>query len=232
MCLAVGLVTVGLEAHLGNDRSQAAAKEPGQVLAEAGFAGLALAENQDGIFTIEGYLDKAEHRRKLMALLHENGIQARIRVYSMEKLVSSCTDFFTRAGHRIQARAGGRGEIVLTGQAPDKAGVEKILGRIKKDVPGILGFVDRIAYGLGKPSSPSDTRGALSGTTGSRPAQVPRLSILSVSLGQTPSMVLGDGRRYFEGSRIKPGFLIKKIDSHGIVLEKGNQTAIYHIGGE
>jgi hypothetical protein len=209
---------------------------PGQVLAQAGFAGLTVTEDGDGLATIDGYLEKAGDRRTLVTLLRENGIRARIRVHATDKLVASCNDFFSKSGHRIKAGAGGPGQVVLTGTASGKAGVEKILGRIKKDVPGITGFVDRIVYGKGGSSPATDLAGAGFGTTGSEPAQGkvfrPRLSILSVSLGNRPSMVLGDGQRYFEGSRTKAGFWIKKIDSHGILLKKGNQTAIYHIGGE
>ena len=59
----------------------------------------------------------------------------------------------------------------------------------------------------------------------------PVIHIKSVSLGRTPYIVLGNGEKYLNGSKLKNGYILENINLDYLTLRLGEQRIKYFIGG-
>jgi type III secretion system YscD/HrpQ family protein len=169
---------------------------------------------QGGLFGVKGYVESRQRRETLQRAMAPFGSKVSVNVHSAEDMVEQARRYVADPG--VAVTYTGQGRLVLTGTVEDAAVRQKIR-RLSEDLhPSVL-VSDKVQY-REKPvadNKDADMRTQWDGWQSLLPARM--VSITEDGNGLR-HIQLSNGNRYYEGSVLRSGAELKRIDADGLVL--------------
>lgn len=170
-----------------------------------------------GQFGVKGYVESKQRRQTLEAAMARFGSKVSVNVHSAEDMVEQARRYVDDPG--VAVTYAGQGRLVLTGTVEDAAVRQKIR-RLGEDLhPSVL-VSDKVQY-REKPKAEAkgdDMRAQWESWQSVLPARM--VSITDDGDGLR-HIQLSNGNRYYEGSVLRSGAELKRIDADGLVLSGG-----------
>ena len=170
-----------------------------------------------GQFGVKGYVESKQRRRTLEQVMAPFGRRVSVNVHSAEDMVEQARRYVGDPG--VAVTYAGQGRLVLSGTVEDAAVRQKIR-RLGEDLhPSVL-VSDKVQY-REKPKADNkdaDLRAQWDGWQSVLPARM--VSITEDGNGLR-HIQLSNGNRYYEGSVLRSGAELKRIDADGLVLGGG-----------
>ena len=221
--VVVLLAVLGLAALWAGGERGVAMGGPGHVnLAEveralAPFPEVEVVAAPGGQFSVKGYVESRQRREALQHAMAPFGSRVGVNVHSAEDMVEQARRYVADPG--VAVTYAGQGRLVLTGTVED-ASVRQKIRRLGEDLhPSVL-VSDKVQY-REKPQredKDADLRAQWAGWQSVLPARM--VSITEDGNGLR-HIQLANGSRYYEGSVLKSGAELKRIDADGLVLSGG-----------
>ncbi|MGJ7603931.1 FHA domain-containing protein [Variovorax sp. LT1R20] len=170
-----------------------------------------------GQFGVKGYVESKQRRQTLEQAMARFGTKVSVNVHSAEDMVEQARRYVGDPG--VAVTYTGQGRLVLSGTVEDATVREKIR-RLGEDLhPSVL-VVDKVSYReKPKPEARDDEmRTQWDNLQSALPARM--VSITEDGDGLR-HIQLANGNRYYEGSVLRSGAEIKRIDADGLVLSGG-----------
>ena len=217
------LAVIGIAAvSLGLDRGGMAGGNGSVNLAEVEKALVPFPEVEviaapGGQFGVKGYVESKQRRQTLEQAMARFGTKVSVNVHSAEDMVEQARRYVGDPG--VAVTYTGQGRLVLSGTVEDATVREKIR-RLGEDLhPSVL-VVDKVSYReKPKPEARDDeVRTQWDNLQSALPARM--VSITEDGDGLR-HIQLANGNRYYEGSVLRSGAEIKRIDADGLVLSGG-----------
>jgi len=166
---------------------------------------------------LEGYVDDISELNRLNLWVEAKKMQTTNKVKVIDELSKGAEIALTALGYSnvSVSKSDKPGYLVLTGNVDDDASWKKNRGRLQVDVPGVIGFEDRVT---------ADTKMAL--------APLPDLVVKGIYMGKAPFFVLGNGEKYFVGSQLKYGYRVEDISPQMLQLRRGDKLIQYRLGAD
>jgi type III secretion protein D len=172
---------------------------------------------QGGRLGVKGYVESRQRREALQQAMEPFGNQVSVNVHSAEDMVEQARRYVADPG--VAVTYTGQGRLLLTGTVEDAAVRQKIR-RLSEDLhPSVL-VSDKVQY-REKPvaeAKDTDLRAQWDGWQSVLPARM--VSITEDGNGLR-HIQLSNGGRYYEGSVLRSGAELKRIDADGLVLSGG-----------
>ncbi|WP_260397208.1 FHA domain-containing protein [Variovorax sp. KBW07] len=172
---------------------------------------------QGGLFSVKGYVESKQRRQTLQQAMAPFGSKVSVNVHSAEDMVEQARRYVADPG--VAVTYTGQGRLVLTGTVEDAAVRQKIR-RLSEDLhPSVL-VSDKVHY-REKPATDTkdtDMRAQWDSWQNVLPARM--VSITEDGNGLR-HIQLSNGNRYYEGSVLRSGAELKRIDADGLVLSGG-----------
>jgi type III secretion system YscD/HrpQ family protein len=217
------LAVLGIAAVLLGGRGGGAGNSAGPVnLAEVEKALVPFPEVEvvaapGGQFSVKGYVESKQRRQTLEQAMAPFGRKVSVNVHSAEDMVEQARRYVGDPG--VAVTYTGQGRLVLSGTVEDSAVRQKIR-RLSEDLhPSVL-VSDKVQY-REKPKTEdkdADLRARWDGWQSVLPARM--VSITEDGNGLR-HIQLSNGNRYYEGSVLRSGAELKRIDADGLVLSGG-----------
>ncbi|MBT2324094.1 forkhead-associated protein [Variovorax paradoxus] len=217
------LAVLGLAAvWVGGDGGRAAGHGASVNLAEvekalAPFPEVEVVAAPGGQFNVKGYVESKQRRQTLEQAMALFGRKVSVNVHSAEDMVEQARRYVGDPG--VAVSYAGQGRLVLSGTVEDAAVRQKIR-RLGEDLhPSVL-VSDKVQY-REKPKTEdkdADLRAQWEGWQSVLPARM--VSITEDGNGLR-HIQLSNGNRYYEGSVLRSGAELKRIDADGLVLSGG-----------
>ncbi|WP_240651264.1 MULTISPECIES: FHA domain-containing protein [unclassified Variovorax] len=172
---------------------------------------------QGGRLGVKGYVESRQRREALQQAMEPFGSQVSVNVHSAEDMVEQARRYVGDPG--VAVTYTGQGRLVLTGTVEDAAVRQKIR-RLGEDLhPSVL-VSDKVQYREKPAAEPKETdlRTQWDGWQSVLPARM--VSITEDGNGLR-HIQLSNGSRYYEGSVLRSGAELKRIDADGLVLSGG-----------
>nr|WP_311732004.1 FHA domain-containing protein [Variovorax paradoxus] len=170
-----------------------------------------------GQFSVKGYVESKQRRQTLEQAMAPFGRKVSVNVHSAEDMVEQARRYVGDPG--VAVTYTGQGRLVLSGTVEDSAVRQKIR-RLGEDLhPSVL-VSDKVQY-REKPKTEdkdADLRARWDGWQSVLPARM--VSITEDGNGLR-HIQLSNGNRYYEGSVLRSGAELKRIDADGLVLSGG-----------
>ncbi|MGK6308622.1 FHA domain-containing protein [Variovorax sp. DT-64] len=170
-----------------------------------------------GQFSVKGYVESKQRRQALEQAMAPFGRKVSVNVHSAEDMVEQARRYVGDPG--VAVTYTGQGRLVLSGTVEDSAVRQKIR-RLGEDLhPSVL-VSDKVQY-REKPKTEdkdAELRARWDGWQSVLPARM--VSITEDGNGLR-HIQLSNGNRYYEGSVLRSGAELKRIDADGLVLSGG-----------
>jgi len=217
------LAVLGLAAlWVGGERGASAAGQGRVNLAEvekalAPFPEVEVVAAPGGQFSVKGYVESKQRRETLQRAVAPFGSKVAVNVHSAEDMVEQARRYVGDPG--VAVTYAGQGRLVLSGTVED-ASVRQKIRRLSEDLhPSVL-VSDKVQYReKAQPDNKdADLRAQWEGWQSVLPARM--VSITEDGNGLR-HIQLSNGNRYYEGSVLRSGAELKRIDADGLVLSGG-----------
>jgi type III secretion protein D len=217
------LAVLGLAAlWVGGERGASAAGLGRVNLAEvekalAPFPEVEVVAAPGGQFGVKGYVESKQRRETLQRAMAPFGGKVAVNVHSAEDMVEQARRYVGDPG--VAVTYTGQGRLVLSGTVEDAAVRQKIR-RLSEDLHPAVLVSDKVQY-REKPqpdNKDADLRAQWQGWQSVLPARM--VSITEDGNGLR-HIQLSNGNRYYEGSVLRSGAELKRIDADGLVLSGG-----------
>lgn len=171
-----------------------------------------------GHFGVKGYVESKQRRKTLEDAMARFGSRVSVNVHSAEDMVEQARRYVGDPG--VAVTYAGQGRLVLSGTVEDLAVRQKIR-RLGEDLhPSVL-VSDKVQYRekpRAEPDAGADMRAQWEAWQSVLPARM--VSITEDGEGLR-HIQLSNGNRYYEGSVLRSGAELKRIDADGLVLSGG-----------
>lgn len=217
------LAVLGLAALLVGGERGASAAGLGRVnLAEvekalAPFPEVEVVAAPGGQFNVKGYVESKPRRETLQRAVAPFGGKVAVNVHSAEDMVEQARRYVGDPG--VAVTYTGQGRLVLSGTVED-ASVRQKIRRLSEDLHPAVLVSDKVQYReKAQPDNKdADLRAQWQGWQSVLPARM--VSITEDGNGLR-HIQLSNGNRYYEGSVLRSGAELKRIDADGLVLSGG-----------
>jgi type III secretion protein D len=164
---------------------------------------------------IKGYVGTQADFDKLHSLIEMVGLQAHEEIVVIEKIIGAAQDILQDQGlNDIGVFQGAERDVfVLEGVVPDEKKWQAVFAILERDVKGVGRWQIKITFTQpNKEPAPSFSLG---------------FSIRSIHVSRTPFIVADSGEKFSEGSRLESGYMIEKITTDFVNVERdGKKIAI------
>jgi type III secretion protein D len=170
-----------------------------------------------GLFNVKGYVESKQRRDTLQRAMEPFGRQVAVNVHSAEEMVEQARRYVGDPGVAVSYT--GQGRLVLSGTVEDSSVRQKIR-RLSEDLhPSVL-VSDKVQYRekAQQVDKDAEMRANWDGWQGLLPARM--VSITEDGNGLR-HIQLSNGNRYYEGSVLRSGAELKRIEADGLVLSGG-----------
>jgi type III secretion protein D len=217
------LAVLGLAAlWVGGERGASAAGLGRVNLAEvekalAPFPEVEVVAAPGGQFNVKGYVESKQRRETLQRAVAPFGGKVAVNVHSAEDMVEQARRYVGDPG--VAVTYTGQGRLVLSGTVED-ASVRQKIRRLSEDLHPAVLVSDKVQYReKAQPDNKdADLRAQWQGWQSVLPARM--VSITEDGNGLR-HIQLSNGNRYYEGSVLRSGAELKRIDADGLVLSGG-----------
>lgn len=205
--LAFGLIAYSFMGS--NTQSIPGAEKPSlaSLLDTPEFVHVKVQTNSSGVVTLGGYVASQDIKRSLEDTLRHHETAAIVRPFVSSDIQSSIVDLYRIHGISVEISSESPGFFLVRATAPDDERLSTATAAILKDIPGINDIaVDNQAL-------PVEVVDAYEEDPGKR--------VVLVVAGDPAYVVTQDKSRYFVGSSLPTGHLIKNIYAETVVLDRG-----------
>lgn len=205
-----------------------------QSIREMGLGDIRAELGETGQILVSGYVRDEGEKKALSDRLGMRFTDLEIKVRVNSAIVGACREVLKASGLAVTVESMGPGQLIFSGSAEEKAAWETKKAMLEQDIPGIRSMAFRITDSQW-PAPPAVRDNAPpprdpAKTTGSGAGEI-RLAIRSVNLGRIRYLTLADGQKYFEGSVLENGYVIKSITPERIVVSRFEREKIFLLGG-
>ncbi|HKX43118.1 MAG TPA: forkhead-associated protein, partial [Burkholderiaceae bacterium] len=173
-----------------------------------------------GHVVVKGFVESRLRKQALQQALQPFGDRVSASVYAADELVEQARRFVGAPG--VAVGYAGKGRLVLSGTADDEAVREKVRRLGEELYPAVM-VSDKVQY---RPAPAVDKEAALRAQWAAWQELLPaRLVGITEGDDGLRSIQLANGNRYYEGSVLKSGAELQRIDANGLVLSGGNNNA-------
>lgn len=220
----LGLAAIGLVALAMYDGGHARGAAPGMVdLAEverliADYPEVEAVAVPGGQIALRGYVESRARRTALHQAMQGYGQGVAVHVHTAEDMVEQARQYVSDPG--VAIAYAGRGRLVISGTVDDDAVREKVR-RLAEDLhPNVL-VSDKLRY-LPKPQKEEDdTSARWAAWQNILPARMVGITDDGNGLRH---IQLSNGSRYYEGSVLRSGAELKRIETDSLVLSGGKDA--------
>ncbi|MDH6594272.1 type III secretion system YscD/HrpQ family protein [Variovorax sp. TBS-050B] len=170
-----------------------------------------------GQFGVKGYVESKQRRKTLEDAMARFGSKVSVNVHAAEDMVEQARRYVGDPG--VAVTYTGQGRLVLSGTVEDES-VRRKIQRLGEDLhPSVL-VSDKVQYREKPKAEPetTDVRAQWDAWQSVLPARM--VSITEDGEGLR-HIQLSNGNRYYEGSVLRSGAELKRIDADGLVLSGG-----------
>lgn len=217
----VGLIMLGVHQLAGSSRGGVARGGVDMVEVDkaiADFPEVEAVSAPGGQIVLRGYVESRARKAALQQAMQPHGSRVAVHVHTAEDMVEQARQYVSDPG--VAIAYAGNGRLVVSGTVDDDAVREKIR-RLAEDLhPNVL-VSDKLQY-LPKPRKEARTEDAdWDHWQSVLPARM--VSITDDGNGLR-HIQLSNGTRYYEGSVLRSGAELKRIESDGLVLGTDKQA--------
>jgi type III secretion system YscD/HrpQ family protein len=217
---AAGVLGMALWAG-GEDRPARAAADLGEVeRALKPFGEVEAVAAPGGHVVVKGFVESRARKQALLQTLNRFGSSVTASVFAADELVEQARRYLGTPG--VAVNYAGAGRLVLSGASDNDALHEKVR-RLGEDLHPAVMVSDKVQY---RPAPPSD-KDAAARTQWAAWQELLPARLVSITEGSDGmrSIQLANGNRYYEGSVLKSGAELQRIDAGGLVLSGGKPGA-------
>lgn len=208
--LAVGAVAMVPSDYDPLDSPGQARDRAAAALVAAGYPGLQVRADADGALTVAGRIASEADRPAVSFALAEAEVPATLALRSDTELARAVADTARINGFAVTARPAPGGVIELHHNGLDTAARARLVGLVRRDVPG-LGRL-RMAGDLATAAVPA-------------PASISDATrrVSSVVAGNPGYILTADGGHYFPGAVLPSGHRLVAVETASVILENAGQ---------
>lgn len=219
LAVMAGLVVV----IASNKGGQAASSADAVNLAEvekalAHFPEVEVVAAPGGQFSLKGYVESRLRKQALQQAMAPFGRHVNVHVHTAEDMVEQARRYV--GDPAVAMTYAGKGRLVVSGTVEDEAVREKIRSLIEDLHPTVL-VSDKVQY-RPKPVSTQDTKPAEQWSAWQAILPARMVSITEDENGLR-HIQLSNGTRYYEGSILRSGAEITRIEADGLVVSGGDE---------
>lgn len=189
-------------------------EEVQQQLVAAGFQHLRMQRDYRGNLTVTGLVPDAAELQRLEGWLATHVPQVRSNVYTGPALAAQLRAYLDDAG--VQVTYAGDGRLRLEGRAQREGTSSKIV-RWAGELGGAFEIENAVTYEQEEEAKAVAGKGRFP------------LRISQLNAGETPYLETSDGARYFEGSMLTDGSVIRNISADGVLVESNGRLVQYRM---
>lgn len=181
------------------------------------------APEPNGKVTVKGYVDSRQGKAALVAQMQRFGDRVTVNVQVTEELLDEARRYIDEPG--IEVRHAGGGQLIVSGRTMNE-GVREKIRRLKQDLGPALSLRDHVQYGPDKALGDGDGTIELATWQAALPSPVVGITELAANVRYVQ---LANGDRYYEGSQLKAGHELTRIDTEAgrlIITKNGTSTPV------
>ncbi len=243
-CLCMAVITVSISFILKSNAASDAGSETGMVrssnldktnsiINEMGFGHIHAALKDHGHIVVKGYVKDQAAKNKLIDHLSLQNLDVEVRVWVSKTIMEGCREVLRASGFSFKVASLEPGDLIFTGTDKDRQDWEKAKTLLQQDVPGIRSMAFRIMKSPLPGSVVQDkvtTKNHIQTGKPGRRSPGFRLAVRSVNLGRIRYLTWENGHKYFEGSELENGYVIKSIHPDRIILSRAERDKTYYFG--
>lgn len=184
----------------------------------AGYPEVETVAGRSGEVTVRGFVESRARREALRQALEPFGARVGVSVVSADEMVEQARRFVSDPGVTVSYAGGGR--LVVSGTVEDEA-VHQQIKRLAEDLHPTVLVSDKVSY---RPKAVKDDDGAAARARWDAWQRVlpARMVGITEDAQGMKYIQLANGSRYYEGSLLRSGAEITRIDLDGLVLSGGD----------
>jgi hypothetical protein len=227
--MCVSLALAGWAAWPGAQDRGGAAQGPDAAAIQraiAGFDEVEVLTLPGGQFMVRGYVETRTRRLALQSAVEPFGRRVSVSVHAVDEVVEQARRYV--ANSAIAMSYQGQGRIVLSGVSDD-LGLRKRIRQLGEDLQPAVLVTDRVRYGDEALSRAGSRRAAAQATQAAQAAQAAQWTAWQAELparivgvtddgNGTRYIQLANGSRYYEGSVLRSGTRLDRIDGSHLQL--------------
>lgn len=194
-------------AHLAEVERIVAAYPEVEVIAQPG-----------GQIVLRGYVESRARKASLQQVMGPFGSGVAVHVHAAEDMVEQARRYIADPGVAVQYA--GQGRLLLTGTVDDESVRQKVR-RLSEDLHPTVLVSDKVQYRPKERKDETDPNAQWAAWQSILPARMVGITDDGNGLRH---IQLSNGTRYYEGSVLRSGAELKRIDADGLVLSGGNDA--------
>jgi type III secretion system YscD/HrpQ family protein len=172
-----------------------------------------------GQFSVKGYVESRQRRQALQQAMAPFGRKVSVNVHAAEEMVEHARRYVSDPG--VAVTYAGQGRLVLSGTVEDESVRQKIR-RLGEDLHPAVLVSDKVAY---RPKPEGERTTDLQAQWGAWQSVLPgRMVSITDDGNGLRHIQLSNGSRYYEGSVLRSGAELKRIDPDGLVVSGAPDT--------
>lgn len=166
-----------------------------------------------GRFAVKGYVESRQRRQSLEQAMAPFGRRVSVNVHAADEMVEQARRYVSDPGVAVTYAGGGR--LVMSGTVEDEA-VRRKIQRLGEDLHPTVLVSDKVVY---KPRPQAARETDLQAQWNAWQSVLPgRMVSITDDGNGLRHIQLSNGNRYYEGSVLRSGAEIKRIDPDGLVV--------------
>ncbi len=184
-----------------------------------GYAEVEVVAGAGGQFTLRGYVESPARKAALQDAMRPFGPAVVVNVHATQDMVEQARRFIGDPG--VSVGYAGKGRLVVSGTVDDEA-VRLKIRRLSEDLHPTVLVTDRVQYQEKRKPAADETSAQWAAWQKILPARMVGITDDGNGLRH---IQLSNGSRYYEGSVLRSGAELKRIDADSLVLSGGNEAA-------
>jgi type III secretion system YscD/HrpQ family protein len=182
----------------------------------SGFPEVEVIAAPGGNISVKGYVESTLRKQALQQAIAPFGQQINMSVHAAEDMVEHARRYISDPG--VAVTYAGKGQLVISGAAEGEQ-VSRKISSLREDLHPTVLVLDKIQYQPKRGNNRPEMNVEWSAWQSILPARM--VSITEDENGLR-HIQLANGTRYYEGSILKSGAEIKRIEADGLIVEGGN----------
>lgn len=172
----------------------------------------------DGTVALRGYVESRSRKLALREAVAPYGNRLTLNVLSAEDIVEQARRFVTDPG--VAIAYAGRGRLIVSGTSEDE-GLRRQVRRLAEDLHPTVLVADKVQYREKTVTRDENAERARAQWAAWQDVLPSRMVGITEDANGLRHIQLANGSRYYEGSVLRSGAELKKIDPDGLVVSGG-----------
>jgi type III secretion protein D len=171
----------------------------------------------NGLLTLRGFVESRARKAALREALQPLGARVQLSVLGADEMVEQARRFISDPG--VAVRYAGQGRLVVSGTSEDDD-LRQQIHRLAEDLHPAVLVSDQVQY-RAKPVREGDDERARAQWSAWRDVLPARMVGITEDADGMRHIQLANGSRYYEGSVLRSGAELQRIDADGLVIHGG-----------